>query len=904
MGKNLRDENSNNPSGNEHSAGCVWGLLHVMKYHHWHYVKKRLVHKRHRWNKHAAGVGDPGNEANASTQDASMQDENDAKIDKSTDEGKMRQSIPTVKNVKARIKARIAGEITKKKGRHNRSSSCPARSQLKRTESMHRLEPPSHLDPIADMVLNEGSPRIVHQNNKNSAVASKPESLPTTSYKEPTSGNNNYGESYPIVPGDRKMHDQVDENQQDHTLIQDKLDDNTMQDMLEQKLIHVKELDTDASLHHLKEYLEALDIINVNKELLVKILHDPGSPLAQHFHNQQAVSAKTSLSKSESFPLPGPSDRRGSEPIKLKHKHELIRSPTKEESKSKIGSQAQKLAGSTSLKYVGERSMPSINEYSEDGILKLNQAIADNSYSGSADNEMAIKRFKDLRHKIKHVIKESRKERHMITMDALLHKIPHGQKLTKELEQEIDNHSKDLAMSIEDKDSPGSSYESDHSVSSLKKKKQRHMRRASSLNASLDRYCQLYETSCSREAKGHTSERLKLRKERVDSPLQPVLKTLGRIFSLPEIKSYKYQSEESSDVFSSGAPTRFAVDDRASRRSSFDEQNNLDIPIGSEIHLQLDAPVESKTENLAEVGELKVASTSVANNEASDPVDSIFDDIGNLTPGNSVSYEEQNVGPRSESIINHADPFPISVPDFNVSLSEGAEMKLKPRDGLENLAKQREEPVLDTPKVVHSGLDTEKTQCHGKHLSYDMSHLQVDARDVAEFNYVRDVLEQSGFNGNESLGTWHSDDQPVDPLAYEGVEGCLVHDPDCSGNEEGGKCDHFLLFDLINEVLMEIYGRSYTYCPMTLSSLCNIPLMPAGHHVLKQVWALVSWYLSLRPEFDQSLDYVVSSDLAKNDGWMNLQFDSECIGIELEDLIFDDLLEEVSLSLWMDQVPS
>ncbi|PQQ06862.1 uncharacterized protein Pyn_32989 [Prunus yedoensis var. nudiflora] len=138
-----------------------------------------------------------------------------------------------------------------------------------------------------------------------------------TSYEVPTSGNNNCGESCPIVLGDHKVHDQVDENQQDHTLIQDKLDDNTMQDMLEQKLIHVKELDADASLHHLKEILEALDIINVNKELLVKILHDPGSPLAQHFHNQQAVSAKTSLSKSESFP--GPSDRRGSEPIKLKH---------------------------------------------------------------------------------------------------------------------------------------------------------------------------------------------------------------------------------------------------------------------------------------------------------------------------------------------------------------------------------------------------------------------------------------------------------------------------------------------------------------------------------------------------------------------------------------------------------
>lgn len=221
----------------------------------------------------------------------------------------------------------------------------------------------------------------------------------------------------------------------------------------------------------------------------------------------------------------------------------------------------------------------------------------------------------------------------------------------------------------------------------------------------------------------------------------------------------------------------------------------------------------------------------------------------------------------------------------------GEETEIKPRDEQENLAKLGHDFVIGMPKAVH--IDTEKIESPRKHLRYDMTHLRVDDRDMAEFNYVRNVLKQSGFNGNESLGTWHLDDQPVDPLMYGDAEGCLVHGPDCSGNKEGRKCDHYLLFDMINEVLMEIYGRSYNYCPMALSSLCHIPLMPAGHHVIKEVWALVSWYLSLRPEVDQSLDYVVSRDLAKNDGWMNLQFDSECIGIELEDLIFDEILEEV-----------
>ncbi|XP_068340269.1 uncharacterized protein [Pyrus communis] len=862
MGKNLRDKNPNNPSGNEHSSGCVWGLLHIMKYHHWHYVKKRQVHKRRRGNKHTVGVGILG----SCTANTRMPEDTDAKIDESTAKGKTMQSIPAgIHSVKARIRARISGEISKKKGRHNRSSSYPVRSQLKQ----HHFEAPTNLHPIAEMVLNENSPTIVHHGNEKSCATSNLASPPATSYEGPISGNNDCcGDSFPPITRDRTVHDQVNENQRDHTFIEEKLDNDRMQDMFKKKLINLKELDADASSHHPKEYLEALDIINVNKELLVKILHDPGSPLAAHFNNQQAVSAKMGLTRSDSFP------------VKLKHKHELTGSLLKEESKSKNISKTKKLVGSSSLKYAGEHSIPSISEHTADGILELNQTIADNSSSAKnlrsrGENQVSIKRFKDIRQKIKHVIKESRQERNMIAMDAILHKVPHGQKLAKEMEKEIINHSKDLAMNREGKDSSANSFDSEYSISTFKKKQQRHMRRASSLNASLDKYCEFYESSCNREAKCYTtSERLKLRNEGVGSPLRSVPKTLGRIFSLPEMKSYNYQSEESSDVFSSGAPIRVVVDDSASRRSISDEQNTLDFSIGSEYHMQLDAPVESEIKKLADVGEFnaasgnKMASTSVADSEKSAPVYSVVDDIENLT-----------------------EPFPISVPEFNVSLSEGEETEIKPRDEQDNLAKLGHDFVIGTPKAVH--IDTEKIESPRKHLRYDMTHLRVDDRDMAEFNYVRNVLKQSGFNGNESLGTWHSDDQPVDPLMYGDAEGCLVHGPDCSGNEEGKKCDHNLLFDMINEVLMEIYGRSYNYCPMALSSLCHIPLMPAGHHVLKEVWALVSWYLCLRPEVDQSLDYVVSRDLAKNDGWMNLQFDSECIGIELEDLIFDEILEEV-----------
>ncbi|XP_004305205.1 PREDICTED: uncharacterized protein LOC101314974 [Fragaria vesca subsp. vesca] len=900
MGRKLREKQPSNATGSpgtgNNQGSCVWGMLHIMKYHHWHYVKKRLVYKKRGNNKNgaAAGVGNHGNCGDACSFQG-IQD-NDAKMDKTTTaEEKINPLSPTTKaSVKARIKTRIAEEMAKR-SRHNRTASCPVRSQLTRTESIHHFEPPLTIYPIAEMVLNEPSPRTVAHENKESSC-----------FEEPSSSvNNNCAESsaMSVGHGDRTVdHVLVNENQNDEPFSQEQLDNEIVQDMLEKKLIHVKELDADSSGHQ-KEYLEALDIINVNKELLVKILQDPGSPLVQHFQNQQAVSARMSLTKAESFPMPGSLGKGGWEPEptgKLKSKHE-----------PKDVSPAPMPTWSTSLKYASERPVPSLSDHNEESSSSTSHPRLESQ----GENPVAIKRFKDLRQKIKHVIKESKQEsRRMISMDAILHKIPHGKKLTKELEQEIVSHSKDPALHREGKDSPRSSYGSDHSVSLLKKTKLHHMRRTSSFDASHDRYRRLYETtSFNKEAKCHSSsERLQVRAEESGSPFQSspfrkVPKSLGRIFSLPDMESY-YQSEESPDGFPSQSLFKNFEDENASRKSRFSEQKT-ELSEVSETELQLDLPIESEVqENLDDATETnavtrdKVESTSVVQDDTSSKVPT--DEFEKLAAENSVSHTEQDSDqPHIQASTSVADPSPAYVPDINAlqdisspicSQSEGEELELKHEHGPDNLDnKQLKEPDIDTANEISSGLDTEEVETPRKHSHYDITHVQVDERDMIEFNYVKDVLELSGFNGNECLGTWHADDDPpVCPLVYVGVEGCFVLDPDCVENKEGGECDHLLLFDLINEVLMEISGRSYNYCPNALSSLCYIRLMPAGRRVLKEVWTLISWYLSLRPEFDQSLDYVVSNDLAKNDGWMNLQFDSECIGIELEDLLFDELLEE------------
>lgn len=169
----------------------------------------------------------------------------------------------------------------------------------------------------------------------------------------------------------------------------------------------------------------------------------------------------------------------------------------------------------------------------------------------------------------------------------------------------------------------------------------------------------------------------------------------------------------------------------------------------------------------------------------------------------------------------------------------------------------------------------------------ELMHMQGDdAKNNAEFNYVRGVLELSGFSRNETLGQWHSEAYPLNPSVFEEHE-C------CAGNEEDGISNQILLFDLINEVLLRIHERSFCYWPTPLTTRSSMHPLPKGSRVLEEVWAEIRWLLSAAPQSDQDMDDAVSRDLAKNDGWMNLQLDAECVGLELEELIFDDLVDEI-----------
>ncbi|KAD6119820.1 hypothetical protein R6Q59_025825 [Mikania micrantha] len=166
-----------------------------------------------------------------------------------------------------------------------------------------------------------------------------------------------------------------------------------------------------------------------------------------------------------------------------------------------------------------------------------------------------------------------------------------------------------------------------------------------------------------------------------------------------------------------------------------------------------------------------------------------------------------------------------------------------------------------------------------------------------DFNYVKKILERSGFLKNGFQQTWYSLNQPLDPFIFQEIESHYYHVPERFAEEVNALSHRLLVFDLVDEVLLKMYERSLSYYPKKLSSFCHTRPAPTRSLVLDEVWNTVSRLLNFKHDNNESLNDIVSRDLRSDDGWMNLQLDSECVGLDLEDLILDEVLEEVVFKL-------
>ncbi|CAA0176231.1 unnamed protein product [Arabidopsis thaliana] len=177
----------------------------------------------------------------------------------------------------------------------------------------------------------------------------------------------------------------------------------------------------------------------------------------------------------------------------------------------------------------------------------------------------------------------------------------------------------------------------------------------------------------------------------------------------------------------------------------------------------------------------------------------------------------------------------------------------------QRILQQEPDSVPSTNKTAEK---TETLLPQGLGLSSLEIYKHEEEDEDAYFCYVKKVLKVSGYLENkDNEEKWYSEEQPLNPS--------LLYELDIQ--EEETVNDKELLFDLVNEAIVETQNHSQIYFPKTF---------PYGKRYLDEVWGRVEWSLSgLGAENrDRSLDDIVGRDLlTKSDGWMNLQDELLCV---------------------------
>lgn len=395
----------------------------------------------------------------------------------------------------------------------------------------------------------------------------------------------------------------------------------------------------------------------------------------------------------------------------------------------------------------------------------------------------------------------------------------------------------------------------------------KNSRRTLSLNeSSFEKYAQLLPKSSIGEPKFSSSKSLRLTSEH----------SFNRAWSLSRIDfNGVFQNEPSGD--SRSAVLAVSSNLASDRNVENDSRLNKDVEKSDN-----NVKVEDLSNLIVRIDEQDTAEVPKINEEIEEPI---------KVPKDSKKDEEIYFVEVHEENPTYSNSFLKEQSDLEEDETLSLSDFLACEDvKCENSTHDKESPVDSQPECCSKSLSRCSTTSN-KRFQDIVDEIELQIRNYDDFDYVSDILDRSGFSRNNLLAPWYSLDQLLNPSVFDEVEACWPHEDSCPKDEFC--CHHQLLFDLINEVLVQIYNTSFTYHPRALSSNCRVPPVPAKFNVLDEVWGRVSNIMNSKPGSDQTVDGIVAEDIWSDDCWMNLQLESECVALELEDMFFEELLDEI-----------
>ncbi|KAI3693950.1 hypothetical protein L1987_76906 [Smallanthus sonchifolius] len=151
------------------------------------------------------------------------------------------------------------------------------------------------------------------------------------------------------------------------------------------------------------------------------------------------------------------------------------------------------------------------------------------------------------------------------------------------------------------------------------------------------------------------------------------------------------------------------------------------------------------------------------------------------------------------------------------------------------------------------------------------------------FEYVEAVLLSSDLNWSEFETRWISSVQILDPSIFDEVETFSSR----------AKYDQKLLFDSTNEALEHVCNR---FIPESSIIKRNVGPVPKGMDLINEVWSRLESCLGKL--YPRDLNELVRNHLETSRMWLDLQTGSRELVIELEELIFEETVDDIILSLF------
>lgn len=150
-------------------------------------------------------------------------------------------------------------------------------------------------------------------------------------------------------------------------------------------------------------------------------------------------------------------------------------------------------------------------------------------------------------------------------------------------------------------------------------------------------------------------------------------------------------------------------------------------------------------------------------------------------------------------------------------------------------------------------------------------------------NYVKEFLLAAGLNWNELFEQGHLSDQLLCPA--------LLNELEAQKAETG--LDSWMLFDYINEVLVEVH-QCYFGCSPFLSFLKQKGRTLASRNDVADelIKGWIDWDLILQIP-SHSLEQLMNRDFKRCSTWMDVQADAEGILSELSENILEDMIKEL-----------